>query len=88
MDVTTGQFTETSTAEEFSPTGDFAISLSGGFPATVVLERRFAKGLAFKTVETFTETAEKVVIVSKQNTMAYRLTCTVYGSSPIDWAVG
>lgn len=87
-----GTFTATGTSDEnFAQDGDFNLSLSGTFLATVELQRSFDEKSTWVTVDIFTTITEKTGSSSTRNRLnvpvAYRLECTTHTSGTVIFVV-
>jgi len=77
-----GSFTGTGVSSAFVTRGGFNLSLSGFGTATVELQRSFDKGSTWKTVSSFTASAEKRVD-DPEKAVYYRFECTAHSSGTI-----
>jgi hypothetical protein len=66
--------------------GILALSLSGTFVATVVLERSFNNGATWHTLETYTS-ANEVNIEAASPAIVFRLNCTSYSSGTVNYFI-
>ena len=87
-----GTFTAPGTsAENFAQDGDFNVSLSGTFVATIEVQRSFDEKSTWVTVDTFTEKTEKTGSSSVKNQfnvpVAYRLECTDFTSGTVTFVL-
>lgn len=75
----TKSFTGTGDSTAIDLGGDFSVSISGTFDATVNLQRSFDDGATWHTIEAFTDIAEKVGIESSTQ-VKYRFNCSSFAS--------
>lgn len=83
-----GAFGATGESEEnYAQDGEFNLSLSGTFVATVALQRSFDQKATWVDVEEFTAVTEKTGTCSVKNPqgvpVAYRLNCSAYTSGSV-----
>ena len=79
-----GEFTADGDSAAVPVFGHFNVSLSGFGAATVAVRRSFDRGQTWKDVDVFTENVERRGY-EPEPAMLYKLTCSGYGSGPIQY---
>ena len=82
-----GTFTSATASSSIEPVGDFNMSLSGTFVATVNLERSYDSGTTWVVVDTFSSTAEKIG-EEVENDIPHRFNATAYTSGTVTYRLG
>ena len=84
-----GTFTATgsSAGQNHSGGGLLALSISGTFVATVVLQRSLDGGSTYQDIESYTAPAEVNVEAANQSVL-YRLNCSAYTSGTATYYLG